>query len=129
MRLTKRQLKRIIREEYTRLKRRGLISEAGTRGQFSRGSEINMFHRGGDRSAHDEMRAICGDNVDAYHCFDYLMNELKLTGGMHPDSTGMQLQGHGFMVAWDEMMQCLADCQHPKCKELLDFCHDVEMYL
>ena len=29
MRLTKRQLKRIIREEYTRLKRRGLIREAG----------------------------------------------------------------------------------------------------
>ena len=28
MRLTKRQLKRIIREEYTRLKRRGLIREA-----------------------------------------------------------------------------------------------------
>ena len=28
MRLTKRQLKRIIREEYSRLKRRGLISEA-----------------------------------------------------------------------------------------------------
>lgn len=29
MRLTKRQLKRIIREEYTRLKRRGLIAEGG----------------------------------------------------------------------------------------------------
>ena len=29
MRLTKRQLKRIIREEYTRLKRRGLIREFG----------------------------------------------------------------------------------------------------
>lgn len=29
MRLTKRQLKRIIREEYSRLKRRGLIKEAG----------------------------------------------------------------------------------------------------
>ena len=29
MRLTKRQLKRIIREEYSRLKRRGLITEMG----------------------------------------------------------------------------------------------------
>ena len=29
MRLTKRQLKRIIREEYSRLKRRGLIKESG----------------------------------------------------------------------------------------------------
>ena len=31
MRLTKRQLNRIIREEYTRLKRRGLINEMGFR--------------------------------------------------------------------------------------------------
>ena len=31
MRLTKRQLKRIIKEEYTRLKRRGLINEMGLR--------------------------------------------------------------------------------------------------
>lgn len=29
MRITKRQLKRIIREEYSRLKRRGLIKESG----------------------------------------------------------------------------------------------------
>ena len=32
MRLTKGQLKRIIREEYSRLKRRGLIAEAPMRG-------------------------------------------------------------------------------------------------
>ena len=32
MRLTKRQLKRIIREEYTRLKRRGLINEMAGKG-------------------------------------------------------------------------------------------------
>ena len=31
MRLTKRQLKRIIREEYSRLKRKGLIKETGRR--------------------------------------------------------------------------------------------------
>ena len=47
MRLTKRQLKRIIREEYTRLKRRGLINEMGMvgdgmssmRGGMCRGAE------------------------------------------------------------------------------------------
>ena len=36
MRLTKRQLKRIIREEYSRLKRRGLIKE-------SLGGEVDMY--------------------------------------------------------------------------------------
>ena len=34
MRLTKRQLKRIIREEYSRLKRRGLIKETGRRATY-----------------------------------------------------------------------------------------------
>ena len=34
MRLTKRQLKRIIREEYTRLKRRGLINEMSMGGNY-----------------------------------------------------------------------------------------------
>ena len=44
MRLTKRQLKRIIREEYTRLKRKGLISEMGMVGDgmsYMRGGMCN----------------------------------------------------------------------------------------
>ena len=40
MRLTKRQLKRIIREEYSLLKRRGLIKETGRRATYG-GSGIN----------------------------------------------------------------------------------------
>ena len=40
MRLTKRQLKRIIREEYTRLKRRGLIREMGGQDRIN---EMIMF--------------------------------------------------------------------------------------
>ena len=50
MRLTKRQLKRIIREEYSRLKRRGLIKET---------FEDEMFERGGgdyDQLADDLMQ-------------------------------------------------------------------------
>ena len=51
MRLTKRQLKRIIREEYSRLKRKGLIKE-------SFGGEVDMYceqimeelHDGGEMS-------------------------------------------------------------------------------
>ena len=40
MRLTKRQLKRIIREEYSRLKRRGLIREHGGLGARSEMGDI-----------------------------------------------------------------------------------------
>lgn len=42
MRLTKRQLKRIIREEYTRLKRRGLIKEMGMVGDGLSGMRGGM---------------------------------------------------------------------------------------
>ena len=128
MRLTKRQLKRIIREEYSRLKRRGLIKEMGRRGQFSRGSDIDKFHRGGDRSAHDEFRGICGDNPGVMQCFDYMMTELKM-GGATPERTAMGLEGQPFMVDWDEMMSCLADCMNPKCQDLLNYCLDVEEML
>ena len=43
MRLTKRQLKRIIREEYSRLKRRGLIREYGGRLNQNRINEMIMY--------------------------------------------------------------------------------------
>lgn len=43
MRLTKRQLKRIIREEYTRLKRRGLIRETYAPGSAL--SQLKFFAR------------------------------------------------------------------------------------
>ena len=124
MRLTKGQLKRIIREEYSRLKRRGLISEMGTRGQFSRGAEINKFHRGGDRSAHEEFRAVCGGDTDVMMCFDHVMNDMKM--GHDPGRCAMGLEGQPFMVEWDEMISCLAECQNPQCKALLNFCLEVE---
>lgn len=127
MRLTKRQLKRIIREEYSRLKKRGLISEFGSRGQFSRGSEINKFHRGGNRAGHDEFRGICGDDPDVMMCFDHVWNSMKL--GERAEQCAMSLEGQPFMVEWDEMMSCLAECKDPTCQELLNYCFDVESML
>ena len=41
MRLTKRQLKRIIREEYSRLKRRGLIREMGEYPEYGSGTDFS----------------------------------------------------------------------------------------
>ena len=43
MRLTKRQLKRIIREEYSRLKRKGLIREYGGRLNQNRINDMIMY--------------------------------------------------------------------------------------
>ena len=124
MRLTKRQLKRIIREEYSRLKRRGLIKETGRQGQFSRGADVDKFHRGGDRSAHDEMGSICGNDTDVMMCFDHVWNDMK--SGEKAERCAMGLEGQPFMVEWDEMMSCLAACKDPGCKRLLNYCFDVE---
>ena len=55
MRLTKRQLKRIIREEYTRLKRRGLIREMGMVGDGLSGM------RGGMCDGAEDLIAIARD--------------------------------------------------------------------
>lgn len=124
MRLTKRQLKRIIREEYSRLKRRGLISEMGRRGQFSRGADVDKFHRGGDRSAHKEFEGVCGGDPSVMQCFDHVMICMK--GGESAAQCAGGLRGQPFMQDWDEMMSCLADCLHKDCKRLLMYCYDVE---
>ena len=61
MKLTKRQLKRIIREEYNRLKRRGLIRETGRKprkvapGVYDHRSPSSM----GQQSLEDMDREIC----------------------------------------------------------------------
>ena len=71
MRLTKRQLKRIIREEYTRLKRRGLINEMGFR---------DMRHSSSmQRSAQDmeNNETMCIDE-----CFDAVPAMMKRMCGM-----------------------------------------------
>ena len=81
MRLTKRQLKRIIREEYTRLKRRGLITEDfDTLGKESPEYEafVNWYHDGAS-SGHDnswwEMwLGMCEDN--GWDTHPYHLDEL-----------------------------------------------------
>lgn len=127
MRLTKGQLKRIIREEYSRLKRRGLIKETGRRGDFSRGADIDKFHRGGNRSAHEEFRSVCGGDTDVMMCFDHVMNDMK--NGHSAENSAMGLEGQPFMVEWDEMMSCLAECGDPMCQKLLNYCFEVESML
>ena len=70
MRLTKRQLKRIIREEYSRLKRRGLIRE----------SFRDMRHSSGMQRSLQDMEnseLVCIDE-----CFDAIPAMMKRICGM-----------------------------------------------
>ena len=68
MRLTKRQLKRIIREEYSRLKRRGLIKEMGMVGDGLSGM------RGGMCDGADELINIAREFFDYSEGADLMSN-------------------------------------------------------
>ena len=87
MKLTKRQLKRIIREEYSRLKRRGLIKESGY--DYSKTYEpldyeyvFTIIHEMYDDHYPDEIASHLADEVDPKHVQDAL--EEALEDQMHP---------------------------------------------
>ena len=87
MRLTKRQLKRIIREEYSRLKRRGLIREMGMVGDGLSGMRGGMCDGAADiiavaRGAFDENDG------------EGLMNHWMDVLGQLPDAE----QGHSWLI-------------------------------
>ena len=70
MRLTKRQLKRIIREEYSHLKRRGLIKEMGMVGDGLSG------YRGGMCDGADDVIAVAREHFNDNYG-DFLMNHWR----------------------------------------------------
>ena len=95
MRLTKRQLKRIIREEYSRLKRRGLINEMGFR---------DMSGGHGSQRSYEDME---GDNHAAcvQKCFAAVPPMMKKMCGM----------GMAHMVTNDIYHLCAPICEQMGC--------------
>jgi len=85
MRLTKRQLKRIIREEYSRLKRRGLIKESfGPNGTI-----LDLAAQ--DGGVHiDELISMFGEEV--FDIIDRLQEDGLLY--MEDDGTVISLRGY-----------------------------------
>ena len=63
MRLTKRQLKRIIREEYSRLKRRGLVRESNVRSSRRRLDEMSGDHIAAYEKLQGEDRKIVDEEI------------------------------------------------------------------
>lgn len=63
MRLTKRQLKRIIREEYSRLKRRGLIRESNVRPSRRRLDEMHADPMGAYDTLSGAEKALVDDEI------------------------------------------------------------------
>ena len=99
MKLTKRQLKRIIREEYSRLKRRGLINEMGFR---------DMRGGHGRQRSYQDMEADSGrDNRQA--CIDACM--AAIPAGMKQ----MCKLGFGHSVINDVYHLCAPICEEMGC--------------
>ena len=73
MKLTKRQLKRIIREEYSRLKRRGLIKESPMTPSIE--NQLEIFE--------NKLVRICGDDYQYGELTDALQNDMYEGDGIY----------------------------------------------
>ena len=111
MRLTKRQLKRIIREEYSRLKRRGLIQES-----------FQDNHAG---TASAELHAVCldkGMSIGEAGRMGKLyakIDDCVMRDMPHDECADMLSDDEYMMLA--ELQQCLMMCQNPECSQLLRY--------
>lgn len=108
MKLSKRQLKRIIREEYTRLQRRGLINEMGFR---------DMRGEHGRQMSHQDME---DSNYDK--CVE------KCLAVIPPTIKQMCSMGHDTMFVNDIYHLCEPICEHMGCN-CDDVSEDVRMAL
>ena len=101
MKLSKRQLKRIIREEYTRLKRRGLIKEMITRGDHAYEVAVQMI---GDFESPETISFIrnCDKGIE-------LMD--KWQSGMAPEGVGYDLDEALEYMEMDEGLDLRTACQ------------------
>ena len=111
MKITKRQLKRIIREEYTRLERQGLIKES-----------FQDKHAG---TASAEFTSVCYDmgmTVGQVGRMGALYAKIDdcLMRSMPPDQCADMLDDNEYMMLAD-LQQGLMMCQNPECKEMLRY--------
>ncbi len=118
MRLTKRQLKRIIREEYTRLQKRGLINEM--REVAAGAAPVAHFAA----VCEDMMEIPCGPMSPMYKLF---MKIYDCWSRMQtPEECLAKMDGEEMMLFESDFLNCLIECQHPECQEMKNWCYDLE---
>ena len=124
MRLTKRQLKRIIKEEYTKLKRRGLIRE------MAGGDAVIVFEdfaSGGEISCSVPSGAIM-EVEDALERYDMGDEEGY---GMLMDTMDMIFelcQEQAFDNGAEEGVGAVISCGHPALQRAIDLSKDYDGY-
>ena len=100
MRLSKRQLKRIIREEYSQLKRRGLIKENNPNSRF--------FDReqGAGRDMLGELITMVGE-VDEFESSDEAYDVITGVDPSFEDFCGLNVNGGEWDAGYDELVECI----------------------
>ena len=124
MRLTKRQLKRIIKEEYTKLKRRGLIREMAGGDttivfeDFATGGEIACSVPGGVIMEIEDAleRMDMGDEMG----YDMLMDVM--------DGVFEMCQEQAFDNGAEEGVGAVISCGHPTLERAIELSKDSDRY-
>ena len=124
MRLTKRQLKRIIREEYTRLKRRGLINEMAGGGasivfeDFASGGEVTCTVPGGAIMEIEDAleRMDMGDEMG----YEMLMDTMDMIFEL--------CQEQAFDNGAEEGVGAVISCNHPALERAMELSKDSDRY-
>ena len=118
MRLTKRQLKRIIKEEYSRLKRRGLIQESRPiAGGAAPSAEFSAICEG-------SFGIPCGPNSPMHRLFEKIYDcFVRMTD---PMECAEMMSGPEMGMFMDDFMNILVECQHAECREMLHYCMELE---
>lgn len=111
--ISKRQLKRIIREEKARLTRRGLIRE----NYLSGGAEFSSRAMDMGYESHFALSKIYQKLEDC---------DMRM---MPPEECAALLTPQEKALFLDEFMNVLVECQHPECQEILNYSYEVESYI
>ena len=118
MKITKRQLRQIIREEKTRLERQGLIREMYQEENYlSGGAEFSKRAMDMGFRSHFKLSEIYEMVEDC---------EMRM---MDPQECAARLSPQEKALFLDEFMNVLVECQHPQAKNVLNYAYEVESYI
>lgn len=115
MKITRRQLKRIIREEKARLDRRGLIQEM-QEGKFDTG-DAEFSSRAIDMGYNQSNLSRLYEKIKIFDM--RMVNPEKCVSLLRPREEAL----------FDDFMDVLDECHHPECKKLLDYAYEVQSYM
>ena len=115
MKITRAQLRRIIREEKVRLERRVLIREM-QENYRSGGAEFSSRAVDMGYQSHSSLSRLY-EKIEV--CDKRMVAPEKCAALLRPREEAL----------FDDFMDVLDECRHPECKKLLDYSYEVQSYM